>query len=127
MTEAFAKCSKNGTPQLLQTDKGTNFINKRTQALLKTHNMKWFTAEKLAKAQMVERFNGILKDSIYKYFTVNRAKRWIDVLRGLVTTSCTYNTSYHMTIKMTPEEALQDPYQVQENTQEPEQARTPKF
>ena len=28
---------------------------------------------------------------------------------------------------MTPEEALQDPYQVQNNNQEPEQARTPKF
>ena len=124
VTEAFAELFKKETPQLLQTDKGTEFINKKTQALLKTHNVKWFTTENLTKAQMVERFNRTLKDRMYKYFTANKTKRWIDVLQDLVHN---YNTSYHRTIKMTPEEALQDPYQVQENTQEPEQARSPKF
>ena len=45
---------KKETPQFLQTDKGTDFMNKKTQALLKTHNVKWFTTEHLTKAQMVE-------------------------------------------------------------------------
>ena len=124
VTEAFAELFKQETPQLLQADKGTEFINKKTQALLKTHNVKWFTTENLTKAQIVERFNRTLKDRMYKYFTANKTKRWIDILQDLMHN---YNTSYHRTIKMTPEEALQDPYQVQENTQEPEQARTPKF
>ena len=73
---------------------------------------------------MVERFNRTLKDRMYKYFTANKTKQWIGVLQDLVHN---YNTSYHRTIKMTPEEALQDPYQVQENIQEPEEARSPKF
>ena len=124
VTEAFAELFKKETPQLLQTDKDTEFINKKTQALLKTHNVKWFTAENLTKAQMVERFNRTLEDRIHKYFTANETKRWIGALQDLVHN---YNTSYRRTIKVTPEEALQDPYQVQENTQEPEQARTPKF
>ena len=97
-------------------------MSKTKQALFKTHNMKLFTTDNLAKTQMLETFNRTIEDRMYKYFAANKRKRWIDVLQDLVHN---YNTSYHSTIKMTPEEALQDPYQVQENTQEPEQARTP--
>ena len=73
---------------------------------------------------MVERFNRTLKDRMYKYFTANQNKRWVDVLQDLVHN---YNTSYHRTIKMTPQEALQDPSQVLENTMRPESHNTPKF
>ena len=124
ITEAFQKLFEIQTPKLLQTDKGTEFINKKTQSLFKKHNVKWFTTENLTKAQMVERFNRTLKDRMYKYFTAADTKRWVggnpgeaEVLQDLVEN---YNTSYHRTIKMTPEEAVQDPYEVTENTSEKE-------
>ena len=41
VAEAFAELFKKETPQLLQTAKGTEFITKKTQALLKAHNVKW--------------------------------------------------------------------------------------
>ena len=53
-TDSFAELFKKETPQFLQRDKGTEFINKKTQALLKTHSVKWFTTENLSKAQIVE-------------------------------------------------------------------------
>ena len=124
ITKAFQQLFKAQTPQLLQTDKGTEFINKKTQSLFEHHNIKWFATENLTKAQMVERFNRTLKGRMYKYFTANQTKRWVDVLQDLVHN---YNTSYHRSIKMTPKEALQDPYEVHENTKQPERRTTPKF
>ena len=123
VTEAFEKLFKTGAPKLLQTDKGTEFINKKTQALFSKHNVKWFTTENLTKAQMVERFNRTLKDRMYKYFTANQTKRWIDILQDLVTN---YNTSYHRIIKMTPEEANLDPGSVPTGSST-KRSKTPKF
>ena len=47
---------------------------------------------------------------MYKFFTANDTKRWIDVLQDLVKN---YNTSRHRMIKMTPKEALEHPYNVE--------------
>ena len=76
---------------------------------------------------MVERFNRTLKDRMYKCFTATDTKRWVggnpgevEVLQDLVEN---YNTSYHRTIKMTPEEAVQNPYEVTENTSEKERTQ----
>ena len=38
---------------------------------------------------------------MWKYFTENKTKKWIDILTDLVKN---YNTSYHRSIKMTPEQ-----------------------
>ena len=113
ITEAFKFVFRKDIPKLLQTDKGTEFINKQTQELFKKHNIHWFTTENLTKAQMVERFNRTLKGRMYKYFTANDTKRWIDVLQELV---YNYNTSYHRTIKMTPLHATQNPHEVMDDT-----------
>ena len=48
---------------------------------------------------MVERFNRTLKDRMYKYFTANNTKKWIDVLPKLV---ANYNNTVHRSIKMKP-------------------------
>ena len=74
---------------------------------------------------MVESFNRTLKDRMYKYFTANQTKRWIDVLPDLV---ANYNTSYHKMIKMTPEEAMLDPwYRTNGIEQCPSEVSAPKF
>ena len=54
VTEVFAELFKEEIPQFLETDKGTEFINKKTQALLKTHNGKGFITQDLTKTPMVE-------------------------------------------------------------------------
>ena len=86
----------------MQTDKGTEFINKDTQALLKKAGIHWFATENETKAQVVERFNRTLKDRMFRYFTAHKTKHWLSVLPKLVEN---YNTSYHRSIKMTPLEA----------------------
>lgn len=86
----------------MQTDKGTEFINKHTQNLFNKNKIQWFATENETKAQIVERFNRTLKERMYKYFTAQNTKKWIDAVSKLVKN---YNTSYHTSIKMTPEQA----------------------
>ena len=97
---------------MLQTDHGSEFIGKKTQALLQENDIKWFETYNTVKAQIVERFNRTLKDRMYKYFTANDTKRWVDVLPDLV---YNYNNSYHRSIKMTPVEATENPRKAWDN------------
>lgn len=99
ITKAFTNIFKERIPTKLHTDKGLEFINKPTQALFKKHNINWFATENETKAQVVERFNRTLKSKMWKYFTQNNTKKWIDILQDLVKN---YNNSFHRTIKMTP-------------------------
>ena len=73
---------------------------------------------------MVERFGRTLNDKMYKYFTAASIKRWVEVTDDLVQG---YNTSYHGTINITPEEAVQDPYEVVENITKSESASEQKI
>jgi len=43
-----------------------------------------------------------MKERMYKYFSANSTKRYIDILEGLVNR---YNNAKHSSIKMTPVEA----------------------
>ena len=125
VTEALEKVFKDRKPKLLQTDHGTEFINKRTQNLLKSLDIEWFESFNETKAQIVERFNRTLKDRMYRYFTANDTKRWISVLPDLVHN---YNSSYHSSIKMTPIEAVQNPRKAYDNLEEKQiRKRKPKF
>ena len=111
IVDAFKDIFKERKPTLLQTDHGSEFINKKTQQLLKSNDIKWFETYNTVKAQIVERFNRTLKDRMYKYFTANKTKRWIDILDDLV---YNYNNSYHRSIKMTPTEATENPREAYE-------------
>ena len=84
----------------MQTDKGREFLNSNVKQLLKDSNTElWISENDDVKAALVERFNRTLKDRMYKYFTANNTKRWIDMMPRLVDG---YNNSYHRTIKMRP-------------------------
>ena len=125
VVEAFKSIFKERVPKMLQTDHGTEFINKKTQDLFKSHNIEWFETYNETKAQIVERFNRTLKDRMYKYFTANNTKRWIDVLPDLIHN---YNNSYHRSIKMTPVQATENPGKAWDNLYNQEQSKnTPKF
>ena len=80
--------------------------------MFQENDIKWFETYNTVKAQIVERFNRTLKDRMYKYFTANDTKRWVDVLPDLV---YNYNNSYHRSIKMTPVEASENPRKAWDN------------
>jgi hypothetical protein len=102
VAEALERIFQTRIPAYTQSDRGLEFLNKSVQDLLKKYNVQWFSTENETKAQIVERFNRTLKGKMFKYFTANNTKSWIDVLQSLVKN---YNTSVHRTIKMTPTDA----------------------
>ena len=100
INRGFLKILKEGRkPKFLQTDKGSEFINKKTQAMLKKYKIKFFTTNSEMKAAIVERWNRTLKSRMYKYLTSKSTNRYIDVLQNLVNG---YNNTVHRSIKMRP-------------------------
>ena len=76
ITRAFESIFAQRKPEKIQTDKGTEFINRETQKLFADHNIHWFTTENVEiKCAVVERFNRTLKERMFKYFTANGTKR----------------------------------------------------
>ena len=51
---------------------------------------------------MIERFNRTIKEKMFKYFSANNTRMYVDVLDLLVDQ---YNNANHSSIKMTPKEA----------------------
>ena len=58
---ALQRIMKTRQPIRLQTDKGTEFLNRRVQNMLKERNIDFFTTNSEMKASIVERFNRTLK------------------------------------------------------------------
>ena len=92
-------------PKFIQTDKGNEFFNQHMRGLLQKNNIKLFTTNSERKASIVERFNRTLKELMFKYFTKNNTRRYIDVLHQFVGK---YNNSYHRSIKMKPREVTEE-------------------
>jgi hypothetical protein len=86
-------------PYKLQTDAGSEFINKEVQKFLKEHDVDFFTTNSEMKASVVERFNRTLKEKMWKYFTKENTFRYINVLSSFLNN---YNSSFHRTIGMKP-------------------------
>lgn len=100
LTGAFEYIFKSGrVPEFLQTDKGTEFINRRFQSFLKGYGVRFFTTQNETKASVVERFNRTLKTRMWKYFTANNTYAYVNVLPRLIHA---YNHAFHRSIKATP-------------------------
>ena len=93
------------TPDRLQTDKGTEFTNKKFKRYLATKHVHHFVTYNDPKAQVAERFNRTLKERLWRYFTHAHSYRYVDVLDDLVES---YNKSYHSSIGMAPEQVTVD-------------------
>jgi transposase InsO family protein len=88
-------------PLSLQTDKGSEFKNREFQQFLKKNQIHFFTTDNPeTKASIVERFQRTLKTRMWKYFTYNKTRRYIDVLKHLVNN---YNTTFHRSIQTSPD------------------------
>ena len=102
LTEAFSTLFQQRKPAHLQTDKGTQFLNRSVQKLIKEYKINFYTSENQdVKAGVVERFNRTLKTKMCKYFTHENTMRYIYVLDSFLHS---YNNTIHRTIKMAPSE-----------------------
>jgi len=103
VTRAFEKILTDGyKPNMVQSDKGTEFLNSTFQSMLKRHDIKFYTSENEdIKAAVVERFNRTMKTKMYRYFTARYTRRYVDVLPDLLHS---YNHTYHRSIGMAPVE-----------------------
>ena len=100
VTEAFEKILASARCRMLQTDKGSEFVNSTFQQMLQRHNVHFYTSENDdIKASVVERFNRTLKSKMYRYFTFKNTWRYVDVLQQLVDS---YNATFHRSIGMSP-------------------------
>ena len=87
-------------PERIQTDKGTEFLNRQVQTWLKDRGVHFFTTENEdIKASLVERFNRTLKSKLWRYFTKNDTLSYLEVLQDIVDT---YNHTPHRSIGMAP-------------------------
>ena len=100
LVKAFQTILSSGCKALkLQTDQGSEFLNRLFQKFLRDNNIDFFTVNSGLKASVVERFNRSFKGKMYKCFTAKNTLTYIDVLPQLVKS---YNNTYHRSIKMKP-------------------------
>ena len=84
------------SPELLQTDHGTEFYGAPFRQVLFKHAIRLFTPSQDVKAQIVERFNRTLREKIAKYAKLNDTLRYIDVIDAIVNG---YNATVHSSLK----------------------------
>ena len=94
----------NPPPRKLWTDKATEFYNKYMKELLQKHDVELYSTENEEKSSVVERWNRTIKTKMWKYFTANNTKRYIDILQNLINR---YNNTKHRSIGCTPTVARQ--------------------
>jgi len=89
-------------PKNIWVDQGKEFYNKNMNEWLKENEINRYSTYGEHKSAVVERFNRTLKTNMWKRFTAENTRNWINMLDKLMTD---YNNKYHSTIKMTPVEA----------------------
>lgn len=94
VTKALKSIFKDRKPEKMWVDKGKEFYNKSVKELIPL-----YSTENEEKASVVERWNRTMKEKMYKYFTANSTRRYIDVVDSLTKK---YNDTVHSSIKMTP-------------------------
>ena len=98
--ETFKKSKRK--PEMLWTDKGSEFISKHFKDFLKKNNIKLYHTENEDKSSIVERWNRTMKNRMWKMFSANNNTVYWDKLKDLFDD---YNNTKNSSIKMTPIEA----------------------
>jgi len=87
-------------PKKLWVDKCREFYNKDVRGILGKTTM--YSTENEEISSVVERWNRTMKENMYKYFSANATRKYIDVINKMVGR---YNNTRHSSIKMTPVQA----------------------
>ena len=96
-TKLFGKTKTR--PVMVQTDKGTEFLNLHVQNFLKKYQIRFFTTFSERKASIVERYNRTIRGMMFRLFTRNNNKGHINFLSEI---AHRYRNSYYRGIKMKP-------------------------
>ena len=104
VSSAFDKIFKKAErkPEMLWTDKGSEFVSKHFKEFLKKEKIKLYHTENEEKSSIVERWNRTMKNRMWKMFSANNNTVYWDKLDKLVDY---YNNTIHSGVKMTPIEA----------------------
>ena len=94
--------TSNRKPMYIWVDEGKEFYNKDMTAWLKDENILRYSTHGEHKSAIAERFNRTLKERMWRRFTAENTRNWIDMLDELLSK---YNNSYHSTIRMRPVDA----------------------
>ena len=87
-------------PKYLHTDQGREFRNAFVQNLLKKHKVRYFTTyNDDIKASIVERWNRTILSKMFRYFTKNNTRSYINILQDLIDS---YNDTAHSTTGIQP-------------------------
>ncbi|XP_065642203.1 uncharacterized protein LOC136073868 [Hydra vulgaris] len=95
VANGFNKIFKDRKCNKLWVNKGLEFYNKHVKAL----GVHLYSTENEEKSCVVERWNRTMKEKMFKYFSANSTRKYIDVLDEMVNQ---YNNTKHSSIKMTP-------------------------
>jgi hypothetical protein len=99
MVKALEPLFKQYKPENLWVDEGTEFYNQDMKKLLDKYNINIYSTYGEHKAAMIERFNKTLKSKMFKRFTLNGNRKWINILDDLINI---YNNTIHRSINDKP-------------------------
>ena len=100
VAHAFSNILRERKPCKAWVDKEKEFYNKDVQKLVDL-----YSTENEQKSCVIERFNRTIKEKIFKYFSANNTRKYIDVLELPVGQ---YNNTIHSSTKMSPVEASRE-------------------
>ncbi len=118
--ESIIKDSK-AKPGALWVDQGKEFYNKDVKHVMK--DVKIYSTYGEGKASYVERLNRTLKNIMYKKFTVNMNRKWINILDEITKQ---YNNKIHSGIGTTPDKLYNSDVDIPVNI-EPDDDNKQKF
>ena len=125
VTQAFEQILSEQKCNMVQGDEGAEFMNSTFQSMLSARGIKFYTSENEdIKAAVVERFNRTLKTKMFRYFTHENTRRYVDVLPDLIHS---YNNTHHRSIGMAPVEVSVDNEDVVRNRLYPQKPKSYKW
>ena len=101
VTDAFKLIVKNSgrKPKHIWVDQGKEFYNKNMGQWLQENTINRYSTYGEHKSCVVERVNRTIKEKMWKRFTAENTRNWVDMLDRLINE---YNNTVHSTTCMTP-------------------------
>jgi hypothetical protein len=127
LISAFTQLFQTCKPEKLWWDEETGIWGNKFTTFLSNHNVSLYATGSEIGVSIVERFNRTIKTWMWKEFTKNGNKKWIELLPMLINK---YNSKVHSSIRMTPNNARKQENNNQVNetlNTDKRQFRKPKF
>lgn len=93
--EAMSEIFRERKPKKLQTDKGSEFVNRWFKKFMVDNDVYFFTTNNVPKASIVERSQRTIKGLMYRMMRQKRSYRYIDHLDQLI---ANYNATPHRSL-----------------------------